>query len=92
MISLVPAVDCTLSPALPALIAKEGNPLALRFVEFFTINIRKPNTRAACDRAVGAFLPWWERQGITSLAGLRMQELRRRLAAILFARRELRTT
>src|SRR5208337_5023573 len=52
---------------LPPLIAGGGNRAALRFVEFFTVNIRNPNTRAAYGRAAGAFLRWCERQGITSL-------------------------
>lgn len=55
-------------PMLPPLIAREGNRAALRFLEFFTVNIRNPNTRAAYGRAAGAFLRWCEGQGITSLA------------------------
>ena len=57
-------------PILPALIAGAGKPAALRFLEFFTVNIRNPNTRAAYGRAAGAFLSWCERQGVTSLAGV----------------------
>jgi hypothetical protein len=38
-------------PALPALIAGAGEPAALRFLEFFTVNIRNRNTRAAYTRA-----------------------------------------
>jgi site-specific recombinase XerD len=53
---------------LPPLIAREGNRAALRFLEFFTANIRNPNTPAAYGRAAGAFLRWCEGQGITSLA------------------------
>ena len=55
-------------PMLPPLIAREGNRAALRFLEFFTVNIRNPNTRAAYGRAAGAFLRWCEGQGIASLA------------------------
>lgn len=44
------------SPAgsLDALIAVAGKPASLRFLEFFTVNIRNPNTRAAYARAAGA--------------------------------------
>ncbi len=55
---------------LPALIAGAGKRTAWRFVEFFTVNIRNPNTRAAYGRAAGAFLRWCEGQGIASLAGV----------------------
>jgi len=55
-------------PELPALIAGAGDRGALRFLEFFTVNIRNPNTRAAYGRAARAFLRWCEGQGITSLA------------------------
>ena len=51
-------------PALPALIAGAGERASWRFVEFFTVNIRNPNTRAAYARAAGAFLRWCEGQGI----------------------------
>lgn len=52
---------------LPALITGAGKPGALRFLEFFTVNIRNTNTRAAYGRAAGAFLLWCERQGISEL-------------------------
>src|ERR1700689_1518463 len=45
-------------PELPALIAAAGE-RAARFLEFFTVNIRNGNTRAAYARAAGAFLRWW---------------------------------
>ena len=54
----------------PALIADAGDKAARRFVEFFTVNIRNQNTRAAYGRAAGAFLRWCEEQGIISLAGV----------------------
>ena len=38
-------------PELPALIAGAGERAALRFIEFFTVNIRNRNTRAAYARA-----------------------------------------
>src|ERR1017187_5022100 len=52
---------------LPALIAGAGERAALRFLEFFTVNIRNKNTRAAYARAAGAFLRWCEGQGISGL-------------------------
>jgi site-specific recombinase XerD len=54
-------------PQVPALIAGAGKPAALRFIEFFTVNIRNKNTRAAYSRAAGSFLHWCEGQGITAL-------------------------
>ncbi|MDR3692013.1 MAG: hypothetical protein P4L46_21720 [Fimbriimonas sp.] len=40
---------------IPAVIAREGEQAAKRFIEFFTANIRNPNTRAAYARAVWQF-------------------------------------
>jgi integrase/recombinase XerD len=53
--------------AIPALIAVAGRPAARRFLEFFTVNIRNRNTRAAYARAGGDFLRWCEGQGISEL-------------------------
>jgi len=39
----------------------------LRFLEYFTVNIRNKNTRAAYARASAAFLHWCEGQGIGEL-------------------------
>jgi integrase/recombinase XerD len=52
---------------LPALIAGAGKPAALRFLEFFTVNIRNKNTRAAYTRAAADFLHWCEGQEINEL-------------------------
>jgi integrase/recombinase XerD len=52
---------------LPALIGRAGDRAARRFVEFFTVNIRNKNTRAAYARAAAVFLRWCEGQGITRL-------------------------
>ncbi len=51
---------------LPAIITGEGRKATTRFLEFFTANIRNPNTRLSYMRAVGAFLAWCEGRG-TSL-------------------------
>src|SRR3954469_22818209 len=56
-----------ISPILPPLISGAGKPAARRFLEFFTVNIRNPNTRAAYGRAAGAFLAWCEERSITEL-------------------------
>jgi site-specific recombinase XerD len=51
--------------------AGAGERGAWRFVEFFTVNIRNPNTRAAYGRAAATFLSWCEVQGITRLEDVR---------------------
>jgi hypothetical protein len=50
---------------LPALIADAEDRAALRFLEFFTVNFRNPNARAANAWADGVFLRWCEGQGVT---------------------------
>jgi integrase/recombinase XerD len=57
----------TAGSELPALIAGAGERAALRFLEFFTVNIRNRNTRAAYARAAALFLRWCGGQGITRL-------------------------
>jgi site-specific recombinase XerD len=57
----------TSGPELPALIAGAGDRAALRFIEYFTVNIRNRNTRAAYARAAADFLNWCEEQGISDL-------------------------
>jgi hypothetical protein len=42
----------------PALIADAGDPAAWRYLEFFTANIRNPNTRRAYARSCAAFFAW----------------------------------
>ncbi len=58
------------SPALPAVITAAGEPAAMRFIEFFTANIRNPNTRAAYARAVADFFGWCERHGVGPLPAI----------------------
>ncbi len=50
--------------AVPALVAQLGDAAAWRYVEFFTANIRNPNTRRAYARACGRFLGWCEQRGL----------------------------
>jgi hypothetical protein len=44
----------------PALIAAAGERASYRFFEFFTANIRNPNTRRAYARAAVEFFDWLE--------------------------------
>jgi site-specific recombinase XerC len=46
-------IDVGALPALPAVAAAAGDRAALRYVEFFTVQIRNPNTRAAYVEAMG---------------------------------------
>jgi site-specific recombinase XerD len=55
------------APVLPTLISGAGDRAAWRFLEFFTVNIRNPNTREAYARAAGAFLRWCESWGLTRI-------------------------
>ena len=56
------------APRLPTLISASGERAAIRFVDFFTSNIRNPNTRKAYAKAVGNFLSWCEQRGVTELS------------------------
>jgi site-specific recombinase XerD len=49
----------------PALIADAGEQASWRYVEFFTANIRNPNTRRAYARACARFLAWCDGRGLT---------------------------
>lgn len=53
-----------------ALIAAAGERAAYRFLEFFTAQIRNPNTRRAYVRAVGAFCAWLDARGLSSIAAV----------------------
>ncbi|HUB33642.1 MAG TPA: tyrosine-type recombinase/integrase [Bryobacteraceae bacterium] len=65
-LALVPSTPST-ELHLPPLIAGAGDRAALRFLEFFTVNIRNKNTRSAYARAAAVFLRWCEGQGIAEL-------------------------
>ena len=54
-------------PNLPALITGTGKRAGGRFLEFFTVNIRNRNTRAAYARAARNFLAWCEEHGLSRL-------------------------
>jgi hypothetical protein len=53
------------SHLVPALIADAGEPAAWRYIDFFTANIRNPNTRRAYARACARFFAWCEDRGLT---------------------------
>ena len=65
----------------PALIADEGEQAAWRYIEFFTANIRNPNTRRAYARACARFLGWCEERGL-SLASIRPHDVGAYLEAL----------
>src|ERR1035438_4911411 len=49
----------------PAVVLAAGKKAGLRFLEFFTANIRNPNTRRAYHRACLDFFRWCESNGLT---------------------------
>jgi integrase/recombinase XerD len=53
--------------SVPVLIAGAGAQAQKRFIEFFTAQIRNPNTRAAYARAVVRFLDWCAEAGVAQL-------------------------
>jgi site-specific recombinase XerD len=52
------------SKLIPSLIADAGEQAAWRYVDFFTANIRNPNTRPAYARASVQFFAWCEDRGL----------------------------
>ena len=56
--------------ALPTLAVRLGKKGLVRFLEFFTVNIRNRNTREAYGRAAGNFLRWCEEHGIDELSSV----------------------
>ena len=59
----------------PALIADLGERASWRYVEFFTANIRNPNTRRAYARACASFLAWCDGCGLATLAAIRPHDV-----------------
>ena len=72
--ALVPSTPST-ELHLPPLIAGAGDRAARRFLEFFIVNIRNKNTRAAYARAAGAFLRWCEDRSITRIEDVQFLRL-----------------
>src|SRR5271157_5339603 len=57
------------APVLPKLFAPDPD-AARRFIEFFTANIRNPNTRRAYARAAVEFAVWCEHEDLRELADI----------------------
>ena len=64
---LEPGAIMPASPAelVPALIADAGANATWRYIDFFTANIRNPNTRRAYARACATFFAWCDERGRT---------------------------
>ena len=56
---------------LPPMIATADDRTAWRFVDFFAVTIRNPNTREAYYRAVSRFMDWCEQRGLNRLDTIR---------------------
>jgi hypothetical protein len=54
----------------PALVAAAGERASYRFFEFFTAQIRNPNTRRTYARTVVEFFDWLAARGVTRLAAI----------------------
>src|SRR3954452_18574394 len=65
-----PATLAAHQAVIPATIADEGDGAAHRFFEFFTANIRNPNTRRAYHRSALSFFAWTQARGLP-LASIR---------------------
>lgn len=63
--ALAPPTD---SHMIPALVADAGEQAAWRYIDFFTANIRNPNTRRAYARACHTFFAWCEQRGLRLVA------------------------
>src|SRR6202451_2573384 len=62
--ALLAATDAELL-LVPALIADAGDAAGWRYVEFFTANIRNPNTRRAYARTCSRFFAWCDDRRLT---------------------------
>jgi hypothetical protein len=56
--ALTGPMDAYAAALAPTLIANVGDAAGWRYVEFFTANIRNPNTQRADARACGRFFAW----------------------------------
>jgi site-specific recombinase XerC len=65
MNQLVAFADCA-----PALVGTAGTRASYRFFEFFTANVRNPNTRRAYARAAVEFFDWLQAKGVTRLTAI----------------------
>jgi site-specific recombinase XerD len=60
----------SITAQVPALISQAGERAGIRFLEFFTVNIRNPNTRRAYARAANEFLTWCAEVGVPDLTAV----------------------
>ena len=60
--ALTPLPDASL---IPSLIADAGDAASWRYIDFFTSNIRNPNTRRAYARACQTFFTWCDERGLS---------------------------
>src|SRR3954452_13335245 len=68
----------------PAVVAASGPELANRFLEFFLVAIRNPNTRRAYAAAVRAFCAWLQCHGARDLAAVeRFCQISRHFQAVI---------
>jgi site-specific recombinase XerD len=68
--AIIPQAKSALTPLpaahlIPTLIAAAGDDASWRYVDFFTSNIRNPNTRRAYARACHQFFAWCEEHGLS---------------------------
>ena len=68
--AIIPPSKSALTPLpaahlIPTLIAAAGDDASWRYIDFFTSNIRNPNTRRAYARACGTFFTWAEERGLS---------------------------
>nr|WP_176704159.1 tyrosine-type recombinase/integrase [Pseudomonas sp.]QDK64832.1 phage integrase XerD [Pseudomonas sp.] len=66
----LPVIATSAMHLVPTLISHAGERAGVRFLEFFTANIRNPNTRRAYARAVNEFLTWCAEVGVSNLAAV----------------------
>jgi len=57
-------------PSLPWLVTTSGERASVRFLEFFTAQIRNPHTRRAYARAAANFLSWCAGAGVPSITAV----------------------
>lgn len=67
----LPATRTALGTQQPAIVQAGDEHAQMRFLDFFTANIRNPHTRRAYGRAVTDFLTWCADQGVTGLGEVR---------------------
>jgi site-specific recombinase XerD len=72
--------------AAPALVAAAGESAKLRFVEFFTANIRNRNTGRAYAQAVAEFLAWCEHHRVSSITAVQPVHVARYIEELTRAR------